>query len=46
MDFQRGKFYCLSGPSGSGKTTFLNVLGLIEDIQGAILNFKERPLKA
>ena len=40
MDFQKGKFYCLSGPSGSGKTTFLNVLGLIEDIQGGDIEFE------
>lgn len=45
MDFQKGKFYCLSGPSGSGKTTFLNVLGLIEDIQGGDIEFEGKRFK-
>jgi len=46
MNLQKGKFYCLSGPSGSGKTTFLNLLGLIEDVQGGDIEFQGKKFKS
>lgn len=38
LDFENGKFYCITGPSGCGKTTLLSLIGTIENNQkGQIL---------
>jgi putative ABC transport system ATP-binding protein len=34
IQVERGEFVAIMGPSGSGKTTFLNIAGLLDDLDG------------
>src|ERR1700741_1232779 len=34
IDVKQGEFVTVTGPSGSGKTTFLNIAGLLEEVDG------------
>ena len=41
LKVERGEFLAITGHSGSGKTTFLNVAGLLEELDGGRYNFDD-----
>lgn len=38
LKIEKGSFLCVTGKSGSGKSTFLNILGLLENVDSGTIN--------